>query len=61
MPSSIDPLRLPYPTADHHIANKQYVDDGVTGDGTVLKVIKVTQVEYDALTPVDTTLYVIDG
>ena len=31
------------------------------GDGTVQDVISLTQAEYDALTPVATTLYVIVG
>lgn len=33
----------------------------VGGDGTVNQVVKKTQAAYDSLTPVSTTLYVIDG
>jgi hypothetical protein len=61
------------PTVDDDIANKKYVDDNegevntinttVTGEPTgtdlVLNVVSLTQAEYDAGTPVSTTLYII--
>lgn len=31
----------------------------VAGDGSITQVVALTQAEYDALTPVSTTLYVI--
>lgn len=35
--------------------------DPVQSDGTILDIVKLTQAEYDALTPVSTTFYVIVG
>lgn len=37
------------------------VADKIAGDGTITSVIEVTQAAYDALTPDETTLYVIVG
>lgn len=39
----------------------ELVASAVQSNGTVLDIIKLTQAEYDALTPVSTTLYVIEG
>jgi len=33
----------------------------INTDGTITSIIKLTQAEYDALTPVSTTLYIIVG
>ncbi len=45
-------------TSVHGITNTAQL---VAGDGTVLRVVKLTQAAYDGLTPVATTLYVIVG
>lgn len=44
-------LDVRYPTASEFI----------THDGTILEMVRVTQAEYDALSPVATTFYVIIG
>lgn len=57
------------PTNASWAVNKGYVDTAittalanvVTSDGTVEEILAKTQAEYDALTPVATTHYLIDG
>ena len=50
------------PDADYEPATKKYVDDNtIAGDGSITKIIKITQAEYNAITPNETTLYLITG
>ena len=42
-------------------ASVQSDGEGGVGNNTVLNIIEVTQTEYNALTPVSTTLYIING
>ncbi len=54
---------VPAPTASGHAARKQDVDLKVSGDGSVLTVVKMTQAAYDALGSgrPPTTMYAIVG
>ena len=40
---------------------KSAISNGITGNGTVTQIVQVTQAQYNALTPVATTLYIIVG
>ena len=42
-------------------ASVQSDGEGGVGNNTVLNIIEVTQTEYNGLTPVATTLYIING
>lgn len=49
-------------TMTNALAGKQPLDpNNVSGDGSILEVVKMTQAAYDAITPVATTLYIIEG
>lgn len=45
-------------TIDKIVTNPDLI---IRGDGTIKKIIKITQAEYDAITHESTTLYLITG
>lgn len=43
------------------LAAAEAIENTVSTDGSVLSIVKLTQAQYDALTPDATTLYIIEG
>lgn len=43
------------------LAAAEAIEHTVSTDGSVLSIARLTQAQYDALTPVETTLYIIEG
>ena len=64
------PPTAPTPTQANHLTRKDYVDTGLAGkvgssdsgnENKISRMVSMTQADYDAITPVADTLYVIVG
>lgn len=47
------------PSNENDVLTKSYADSNYVISNEIRTIVKLTQAEYDALTPVETTLYII--